>query len=185
MCQVCGAAGVRTTQIVIHGFVLRFQGKDVLWALRSHLAIVRVDVRRQVRNAVFAVADCFRVAVKVVYAIRLPLEVSLVFEGVEAVEGDGDFDAVASRVEHEVVKAVENFDIPGLGGAAFGNDVAVYLGAFSGRGLAWNWSQRLTSRAGAMSMMSCDVKKDSPSSQTRGTCILASFRPVNRVVCCN
>ena len=52
-------------------------------------------------------------------------------------EGDDEFDAVASRVEHEVVEAVEDFVVPGLGRVAFEAWVAVYLGAFLGRGLAW------------------------------------------------
>lgn len=128
------------TYVVVHSFVLRLERKDILWALRPRLAVVRVDVRHHVRDAVLVVADCFRVAVEVVDAVRLPVEVSLAFERVVAVEGDDEFDAVASRVEHEVVEAVEDFVVPGLGGVAFEAGVAGYLGAFLGGGLAWSMS---------------------------------------------
>lgn len=124
----------------MHGLVLRFKRKDVLWALGPRLAVARVDVRHHVGDAVFVVTDCFGVAVEVVDAVRLPVEVSLVFERVVAVEGDDDFDAVASRVEHQVVEAVEDFVVPGLGGVAFEVGVTVYLGAFLGGGLAWDAS---------------------------------------------
>ena len=53
-------------------------------------------------------------------------------------EGDDEFDAVASRVEHEVIEAIEDFVVPGLGGVAFEAGVAVYLGALLGGGLAWS-----------------------------------------------
>ena len=121
----------------MHSLVLRLKRKDVLRALRPCFAVVRVDVRHYVGDAVFVVADCFGVAVEVVDAVRLPVEVSLVFERVVAVEGDDEFDAVASRVEHEVIEAVEDFVVPGLGRVAFETGVAVYLGAFLGGGLAW------------------------------------------------
>ena len=121
----------------MHSLILRLECKDVLWTLRPRLPIVRVDVRHHVGDAVFVVADRFGVAVEVVDAVRLPVEVSLAFERVVAVEGDDEFDAVASRVEHEVVEAVEDFVVPGLGRVAFEAWVAVYLGAFLGRGLAW------------------------------------------------
>lgn len=168
----------------MHSFVLRFKCEDVLWALRPRLAVVRVDVRHHVRDAVFVMADCFRVAVEVVDAVRLPIEVSLVFEGVVTVEGDDDFDAVASRVEHEVIEAIEHFVVPGLGGVAFETGVAVYLGAFLGGRLAWDVLERsCVSWIVERSMTDCYVDKDSPSSQTRSTCMPASFRPVNNVVC--
>lgn len=62
----------------MHRFILRLERKDILRALRPRLAVVRVDVRHHVRDAVFVVADCVGVAVEVVDAVRLPVEVSLV-----------------------------------------------------------------------------------------------------------
>ena len=47
-------------------------------------------------------------------------------------EGDDDFDAVASRVEHEVIEAVEDFVVPALGSIAFETGVTVYLRALLG-----------------------------------------------------
>lgn len=116
----------------MHSLILRLECKDVLWTLRPRLPVVRVDVRHHVGDAVFVVADRFGVAVEVVDAVRLAVEVSLVFEGVVAVERDDDFDAVASRAEHEVIEAIEDFVVPGLGGVAFEAGVAVYLGALWG-----------------------------------------------------
>ena len=43
----------------MHGLVLRLKREDILWALGPRLAVVRVDVRHHVRDAVFVVADCF------------------------------------------------------------------------------------------------------------------------------
>lgn len=122
----------------MHSLILRLECKDVLWTLRPRLPVVRVDVRHHVGDAVFVVADRFGVAVEVVDAVRLAVEVSLVFKGVVAVEGDDDFDAVTSRVEHEVIEAIEDFVVPGLGVVAFEAGVAVYLGALLGGGLSWS-----------------------------------------------
>jgi hypothetical protein len=116
----------------MHSLVLRLKRKNILRALRPRLAVVRIDVRHHVGDAVLVVPDCVGVAVEVAGAVPLSVEVSLVLQGVVAVEGDYQFDAVASRVEHEVVQAVEDFVVPGLGGVAFEAGVAGYLGAFLG-----------------------------------------------------
>ena len=120
------------TYVVMHRLVLRLKRKDIFRALRPCFAVVRVDVRHYVGDAVFVVADCFGVAVEVVDAVCLPVEVSFAFEGIVAMEGDDDFDAVASCIEHEVIEAVEDFVVPGLGCVAFEAGVAGYLGAFLG-----------------------------------------------------
>jgi len=120
------------TYIIMHSLILRLKRKDVLRALRPRLAVVRVNVRHHVRDAVFVVADCIGVAVEVACAVILPVEVAIVLQGVVAVEGDYEFDAVASGIVHEVVEAVEDFVVPGFGSVAFEAGVAGYLGAFLG-----------------------------------------------------
>lgn len=168
----------------MHSFVLRFERKDVFRALRPRFTVVRVDVRHHVGDAVFVVPDGIRVAVEVASTVPLSVEISVVLEGVVAVEGDDEFDAVATCVEHEVVEAVEDFVVPGFGGVAFETGVAVYLSAFLGGGLTWVVLGLLcASCIRDVTAANSEVGKDLPSSHTRSTCTPASFRPVNRVVC--
>jgi hypothetical protein len=173
-----------TTYVVMHSLVLRLKRKDVFRALRPCFAVVRIDVRHHVSDAVFVVADGIGVAVEVAGAVPLSVEVSLVLQGVVAVEGDDEFYPVAACIVHEVVEAVEDFVVPGFGSVAFEAGVTVYLGAFLGGGLAWDVLELLcASCIGDVMVANSEVGKDSPSSQTRSTCTPASFRPVNRVVC--
>lgn len=116
----------------MHSLVLRFEREDVLWALRPCLAVVRVDVRHHVSDAVFIVPDRIGVAVEVASAVVLSIKVSVALQSIVAVERDDKFDAVASCIVHEIIEAVEDFVVPAFGGVAFEAGVAVDLGAFLG-----------------------------------------------------
>jgi hypothetical protein len=114
----------------VHSLVLCFKCKDIFRALRPWFAIVWVDMCHNVANAVFVMTDCFRAAVEIAGAVVLSIEVFFPFEGVVAVERDDELDAVSSRFVHEIIKAVQNFIVPGLGSAALEVGIAVYRGSF-------------------------------------------------------
>jgi hypothetical protein len=123
----------------MHGLVLCLEGEDVLRALRPGLAVVRVHVSHYMGHTVLVVAQSLCVCVEVAGAVVLPVEVSVAFEGVVAVERNDKLDPVALGVVHEVVQAVENGVVVFARRVAFEAGVAGELSAFLGRGLAW-WS---------------------------------------------
>lgn len=109
---------MRLSYISVHGLILCLKCEDVLRALRPWFAVVGVNMRHDIGNAIFVVANGFRAAVKIACAILLPVEISLVFQSVVAVERDNELDAVAFGIVHEVVQPVEDLIVPGLGSVA-------------------------------------------------------------------
>jgi hypothetical protein len=120
----------RVSYVTVHSLVLCLEGEDVFRALRPRLAIVWVDVRHDMSDAIFVVANCFGAAVEIAGAVILAVEILLAFQSVVAVERDDDLDAVTFGIVHEVIQSVEDLIIPGLGSVPFEVGIAVYRRAF-------------------------------------------------------
>ena len=109
----------------MHGLILCLECKDVFRALRPWFAIVWVDMRHYIGNAVFVMANGFRAAVKLANAIILPVEIPLVFQRVVAMERDDELDAIAFGIIHEVIQSVEDLIVPGLRSVALKIGISV------------------------------------------------------------
>ena len=127
----------------MHGFVLRLESKDILWALRPWFAVVWVDMRHDVGDTVFVVANGFRATVEVTSTVVLSVEVPLAFQSIVAVERDDELDAIPLRVVHDVVQAVQDFIVPSLRSVALEAGKAVDRCALLWRRLACNLSELL------------------------------------------
>jgi len=127
----------------VHGFVLRLECKDILWALRPWFAVVWVDMRHDVGDTVFVVANGFRATVEVTSTVVLSVEVPLAFQSIVAVERDDELDAIPLRVVHDVVQAVQDFIVPSLRSVALEAGKAVDRCALLWRRLACNLSELL------------------------------------------
>lgn len=127
----------------MHGFVLRLECKDILWALRPWFAVVWVDMRHDVGDTVFVVANGFRATVEVTSTVVLSVEVPLAFQSIVAVERDDELDAIPLRVVHDVVQAVQDFIVPSLRSVALEAGKAVDRCALLWRRLACNLSELL------------------------------------------
>lgn len=96
----------------MHGLILCLKSKDVLGALAPGLAVVRIHVGQDMRNAVLEVIDRIAVGVKVSRTVPFTVEVGIGRKSIVAVDGDEKLDSVCMRVGHEVVKAFKNGVIP-------------------------------------------------------------------------
>jgi hypothetical protein len=110
----------------VHSLVLRLESEDVLRALRPRLAIVWIDVRHNMGDAILVVANSFGAAVKVAGAVILAIEILLPFQSVVAVERDDELDTVALGIVHEIIQSVEHLIVPGLGCIALEVGIAIY-----------------------------------------------------------
>jgi hypothetical protein len=116
----------RVSYVTVHSLVLRLESEDVLRALRPRLAIVWIDVRHNMCDAILVVANSFGAAVKVASAVIHAIEILLTFQSVVAVERDDELDAIALGIVHEVVQSVEHLIVPGFGCIALEVGIAVY-----------------------------------------------------------
>jgi hypothetical protein len=116
----------RVLYVTVHSLILRLESEDVFRALRPRLAVVWVDMRHDMGDAIFVVANCFRAAVKIAGAVVLTIEIFLPLQSVVAVERYDDLDAITFGVIHQIVQSVEDLIVPGLGSVPFEIGITVY-----------------------------------------------------------
>ena len=100
------------TYLLVHGLVLCLEGENVLGALSPSLAIVGVDMAEYVSDPRLEVGDGIAVGIEISGSVPLPVKVAAALQGVVAVDGDQEFDAVTVGLYHETIQAFEDRVIP-------------------------------------------------------------------------
>lgn len=92
----------------MHSLILCLKSKDVLWALRPRLAIVRIDVGHDMGHTFLVVGNSLRVGIEVSSAIVLSIEILVVLQSIVAMKRYNELDAVSLGVVHKVIQSVQD-----------------------------------------------------------------------------
>lgn len=99
----------------MHGFVLSLERENVFRALAPGLAVGGVDMGENMGNPLLEVRNGISICVEITGTIPLPIKVVRSLESIVAVNGDEKLDAIAVRLYHEGIQAVEHGIIPFIG----------------------------------------------------------------------
>jgi len=97
----------------MHRLIVCFKSKDILRALSPGLAIIGIDVCKDVSNTILEQTDSVLVRIENLGTVPLSIEVHIGSQSVLCVNKDQAFDTVTMRIHHEFFEEVQNSIIVG------------------------------------------------------------------------
>lgn len=125
----------------MHSFILRLECKDILSTIAPRFPVMRVNMRKHMRDAVLEVANRIGIRVEISRAVPAAVEVRVRFKGVVTVDGDEKLDTVLVCFDHDIVKTVEDCVVPVAWAGVLEAREGVYVCAFLRAGLACDVSR--------------------------------------------